>query len=151
MLIGVISDTHAYSFPELSPKVLEAFSTVDLIIHCGDFTAKDILDGLRRLKEVRAVHGNMDSPELQYLLPDRQIIEIEGRKIGVTHGLGPPVGIEGRLRRTFDAVDIIIYGHSHISQNKMIDGILFFNPGTGRKSCGILSIAEKMDGRIIKF
>jgi putative phosphoesterase len=151
MLLGVVSDTHARFFSELSPKVLQALSGVDLIIHCGDFTTRDVLDGLRRFKEVRAVHGNMDSPELQRLLPDREIMELEGCKIGITHGFGPPVGIERRLRRTFDAVDIIIYGHSHISQNKMIDGILFFNPGTGRKSCGILRIEEKMDGKIIKF
>ena len=138
MLLGIISDTHSRSFAELPPKVTEVFSGVDLIIHCGDFIARDVLGGLSALKEVRAVHGNMDSPELQRLLPDRQILEIDGRKIGIIHGFGPPVAIERRLRRTFDAVDIIIYGHSHISQNKVIDGILFFNPGSGRKSCGIL-------------
>ncbi len=151
MLLGIISDTHARSFPELSPKVLQAFSGVDLIIHCGDFTTRDVLDGLRRFKDVRAVHGNMDSFELRQLLPDRDVFQLEGRKIGITHGFGPPVGIERRLRRVFEAVDIIIYGHSHLSQNKMIDGTLFFNPGTGRKSCGILDIGQEVRGKIVKY
>ena len=97
------------------------------------------------------MRGNMDSLELRLLLPEKDVIRIEGRKIGITHGFGPPVGTEHRLRRSFDDVDIIVFGHTHVSQNKVIHGTLFFNPGPGRRSYGILDIGDQVQGHIVKF
>ena len=151
MQIGVISDTHAQSLSELPARLIQALSEVDLVIHCGDFTGGDVLEGLKRLKEVKAVRGNMDSLELRLLLPEKDVLQIQGRKIGITHGYGAPVGAEQRVRRSFDNVDIIVYGHTHMSQNKVIRGILFFNPGPGRRSYGILDIGEQVQGRIVKL
>jgi predicted phosphodiesterase len=39
-----------------------------------------------------------------------------------------------------DPTDVIVYGHSHRSQSKAIDGILSFNPGKATDSFGILTI-----------
>ena len=84
MRIGVLSDTHARLVGEISPEVLEALSSVDLILHAGDIVTLDVLEGLRQLGGVKAVRGNMDSPELKSLLPEKELIVVGGKKIGIT-------------------------------------------------------------------
>jgi predicted phosphodiesterase len=51
----------------------------------------------------------------------------------------------------FEDVDVIVYGHSHYSQNKVKKGVLFFNPGQARDSFGILTISKEVRGEIIKL
>jgi len=151
MRIGVLSDSHAHSFAQLHEKILVALLKVDLIVHAGDFVAKEVLDGLKQLGEVKAVRGNMDSEELKELLPEKELLEIEGRRIGIIHGWGSPHGIDDRVGNAFRGVDIIIYGHSHYSQNETKNGVLFFNPGQARNSFGILTVGEEVSGKIIKL
>ena len=150
MRIGVLSDTHLSSFAELPDRILTALAEVDMIIHAGDFTTKDVLDGLKQLGEVSAVCGNMDSNELKQLLPERQLLTIGGRRIGITHGWGAPHGIEDRVSSLFGNVDIIVFGHSHQPMNEVINSILFFNPGQARNSFGILTIGKEAAGEIIR-
>ncbi len=152
MKIAVLADTHVNRLEHLPKKLIDALSTVDLIIHAGDFTDVRLLEELKRLREVKAVHGNMDSRELKTVLQVKEIIEIENKRIGITHGSGGPWGIEERVRKMFesDRIDIIIYGHSHRSQNKVINDILFFNPGKATDSFGILMINGGAKGEIIR-
>jgi hypothetical protein len=147
--IGVLADTHIKSFKDIPQKIIDALSAVDLIIHAGDFTTMEVLDGLKQLGEVRPVQGNMDSTELKSILPIKEIIEVGNKTIGITHGSGGSWGMEHRIRKMFDRVDAIVYGHSHQSQNKVVDGILFFNPGKATASFGILTIEEEVRGEII--
>lgn len=149
MKIGVLSDTHAYSIEDIPRKVVDSLSKVDLIVHAGDFTSVRVLDALKRLGELKAVQGNMDSMEIRSKLPIKEIVEVGGKRIGITHGSGGPWGMEQRVRKMFDQVDVIVYGHSHESQNKVIDGILFFNPGKASDSFGILMVEEDVKGEII--
>jgi putative phosphoesterase len=149
--IGVVSDTHATSFTQLPDQILRTLAEVDLIIHTGDFVARDVLDGLKRLGEVKAVQGNMDSEELKRILPEKELLEIEGKRIGIIHGWGSPHGIDDRVGGMFDDVDIIVYGHSHYSQNEVKRGILFFNPGRAKNSFGILTIDREVRGKIINL
>ena len=151
MRIGVLSDTHMRSFGEISQEVIKALSNVDLIVHAGDFVTLGVLEGLRQLAEVKAVLGNMDSAELRTLLPEKELIVIGGKKIGISHGSGSPWGIEHRVRGLFDEVDVIIYGHSHEARNEQIGSILFFNPGLGRRSLGILTVGKDVKGEIIEL
>jgi len=151
MRIGVLSDTHAASFDQLHEKILVALAEVDLIVHAGDFVAKDVLDGLKQLGELKAVRGNMDSDELKEILPEKELLEIEGKKIGIIHGWGSPHGIDDRVGSVFSGVDIIIYGHSHYPQNETRNGVFFFNPGQARNSFGILTIGAEVSGEIIKL
>jgi putative phosphoesterase len=152
MRIAVLADTHVNRLEHLPKKLIDALSTVDLIIHAGDFTDVRLIEELKQLSEVKAVHGNMDSRELKTVLPVKEIIEIENKRIGITHGSGGPWGIEERVRKMFesDRIDIIIYGHSHRSQNKVINDILFFNPGKATDSFGILMINGGAKGEIIR-
>ena len=151
MRIAVLADTHVNTLEHLPRKIIDAISTVDLIIHAGDFTDLQVLKELEQLGGVKAVQGNMDSTELKTVLPVKEIVEIENKRIGITHGSGSPWGIEGRVRKMFESdwIDIIVYGHSHQSQNKVIDGILFFNPGRATDSFGILTIDGEAKGEII--
>jgi putative phosphoesterase len=151
MKIGVVSDTHATSSAEVPSQILRALAGVDLIVHAGDFVARDVLDGLKQMGEVKAVQGNMDSEELKQLLPEQETLEIEGRRVGIIHGWGSPYGIDERVGGMFDDVDIIIYGHSHNTQNEVKNGILFFNPGTAKSSFGILTIGQEVSGEIINL
>jgi len=149
MRIGVISDTHVTSFAEISDRILLTLAEVDLIIHAGDFVTKDVLDGLKRLGEVKAVCGNMDSGELRRILPEKELLLIGEKRIGVTHGSGGPYGIEDRVGRMFEDVDVIVYGHSHQPKNEIKKGILFFNPGRARNSFGILTVGKEVKGEMI--
>jgi putative phosphoesterase len=151
MRIAVLADTHVNTLEHLPKKIIDAISTVDLIIHAGDFTDVQVLKELKQLREVKAVQGNMDSMELKTVLPVKEIVEIGNKRVGITHGSGSPWGIEERVRKMFesDRIDIIVYGHSHQSQNKVIDDILLFNPGKATDSFGILTIVGEAKGEII--
>jgi len=151
MKIGVISDTHIDLAEEIPPEIIKAFSKVDLIVHAGDFVGSDVLDGLKKLGEVRAVHGNVDSMKLRNLLPDKEIFVAGGRKIGITHGWGGPDGIEKRVKELLGDVDIIIYGHSHRAKIERMENVLFFNPGPGWQSFGILTIDGDVKGEIARI
>jgi len=151
MKIGVISDTHVTSFTQLPDQILHTLVRVDLIIHTGDFVSRDVLDGLKRLGEVKAVQGNMDSAELKRILPEKELLEIDGKKIGIIHGWGAPQGMDDRVGGIFGDVDIIVYGHSHHSQNEIKNGVLFFNPGQAKNSFGILTIGQEVSGEIINL
>jgi putative phosphoesterase len=151
MKIAVLADTHVNTLEHLPKKIIDAISTVDLIIHAGDFTDVQVLEEFKQLREVKAVQGNMDSLELKTMLPVKEIVEIESKRIGIIHGSGSPWGIEERVRKMFelDRIDVIVYGHSHKSQNKVIDDILLFNPGKATDSFGILTIDREVKGQII--
>ncbi|HQP10820.1 MAG TPA: metallophosphoesterase family protein [Candidatus Omnitrophota bacterium] len=157
MKIGVISDTHSRSIPK---QVLDDFKKVDLIVHAGDFCSPEDLKIFKKMADVRAVFGNMDGLELRQILPERDIFEVEGLKIGVYHGHGPAEKVPDLVRAEFkaDKVDIVIFGHSHQPFNKKINNVLYFNPGSPSDtvrspycSYGILEIIKgKVSGKIVK-
>jgi putative phosphoesterase len=151
MQIAVLADTHVNKLEYLPKRIIDALSTVDLIIHAGDFTDVQLLNELKQLNEVKAVHGNMDSRELKSVLPIKEIVETKDKRIGITHGSGAPWRIEERVRKVFesDRIDIIVYGHSHRPQNKVINDVLFFNPGKAADSFGILTIDGEAKGEMI--
>ncbi len=151
MRIGALSDSHASSLAELPTKMVEELRHVDLIVHVGDYTSRQMLEDLRSLGPFRGVAGNMDGLSIRAELPDRDIIEVQGRRIGLIHGSGAPTGLARRVRQQFPRdIDVIIYGHSHVPNEETVDGVLLFNPGsaTGRwparyASFGILTVDER--------
>ncbi len=156
MKIGVISDTHLNISDDRLERIVEShFSDVDLIFHAGDMVDLDVLDVFRG-RRLYAVSGNMDNAGVRELFPDKQVIEVEGRRIGLIHGWGSPLGLEERILREFDDVCCIVYGHTHKASNERRGGILLFNPGspTDRRfskynSLGILEVGEGIVGSII--
>lgn len=150
MRIAVISDTHVESLNHIPASILMQLAEADLIVHAGDFTEGVVLEELRTLGKVKAVCGNMDSSELKRMLPSKELFTVNGKRIGLIHGSGGPWGIAKRIRSVFDDVDIIIYGHSHESYNKVIQGSLLFNPGPGRNYYGLLTIEDGVKAEIVK-
>lgn len=156
MKIGVISDTHLNIPDDRLEKIVEDyFHDVDLVLHAGDIVELDVLDVFRG-KKVYAVSGNMDHDSVRKVFPEKRILEIEGRKIGLLHGWGSPFGLEERVMREFEDVECIVYGHTHRAMNEVRDGILLFNPGSPtdqrfakHNSVGILNIGKEMVGKII--
>lgn len=148
--IGVIADTH---IPDrgrkLHPQALETFRTakVDLILHAGDLSVKRVLSELEVIAPVLAVRGNVDLLILTGL-PRKVELEIEGVKIGMTHGHGtfwqyvkdklimylrgphPFRFFQERARNTFPDADVVILGHNHAPLHKQVGNQLIFNPGS---------------------
>lgn len=160
MKIGVISDTHIRSSAKLLPNIIyKEFDGVDMILHAGDILIEEVVIELETIAPVYAVAGNNDSYEMLYKYGSKRIIEANGKRIGLTHGTGG--------RRTFmnayaefygNNVDCVVYGHSHKPHNEVIDGVLFFNPGSPisrrfepRYSLGVLYVDEDIRGKIIYF
>jgi putative phosphoesterase len=148
--IGVLSDTHLQSVQGLPGVMVKAFSEVDLIVHTGDFVETAVLEGLKGIGEVKAVRGNMDSGQIRDTLPEKELLVINNKRIGIIHNLGSPWGLENRVRQQFGQVDIILHGHTHLARNEVVGGVLFFNPGQASNSYGILRIDGDVRGQIIK-
>lgn len=153
MTVVVISDTHARDIGQLSHGLLTGLANADLIVHAGDFTEKNVLDGLRAIGEVRAVHGNMDSAELKTILPAQDELVLNGRRTGLTHGSGAPTGIADRVKRMFEGgtLDIIVFGHSHTPCNRMLGGTLMLNPGRASDSYAVLTIEKTVQAEIVRI
>ncbi len=156
MKIGVLSDTHLKEPHFEFKKVIEFhFRGVEKILHVGDFVDRSVAEYLSSLKELIAVCGNMDPPDIRKAFPPKRMIELEGFQIGLIHGGGAPYGIESRIREEFNDVNAIIYGHTHTPSNHLVKNILFFNPGSPTRSfddrgtLGILHLGEKIEGEII--
>jgi len=63
-----------------------------------------------------------------------------------------------RMRKEFEGVDVIVFGHSHKPFNQIINGILMFNPGsptdkifTNTNSFGILELNKKIRAEHIEI
>lgn len=160
MKIGVISDTHIKNPDRLLPnEVFMAFEGVDLILHAGDILIEEVLLQLEAIAPVQAVAGNNDSYEIYQKHGMRKLITVGDKKIGMTHGMSRGKTYMSAYGEFIeDDVDCIVYGHSHIPHNEVINGILFFNPGSAtqrrfqpRHSVGILHIDQKIVGEIIYF
>ena len=159
MRIGVIADTHLTK-EKIPEKVLDLFTDVDAIIHCGDFVNDTVAEVLENLgKPFYAVFGNMDEDMIRKKYPRRQVLEFEGIKIGLFHGRGAPDEVRESVEMAFvdECVDAYVFGHSHEALNIEKDGKLFFNPGSATDkrrapycSFGILTVADgEIHGEII--
>jgi putative phosphoesterase len=119
-VVGVISDTHGL----LRPEALAALQGSDYIIHAGDIEDPQILDRLKEIAPVTAVRGNVDKDWARNI-PQTNVLEVEGISIYVLH-------ILDRLDLKPEAAGFaaVIYGHSHIPKQEMVNGVLYFNPGS---------------------
>jgi putative phosphoesterase len=156
--IGVISDTHLKRYDERLKRIIDTyFRDVDLVLHAGDIIDLGVLE-LFSGRELKAVCGNMDSPSVRSVLPEKLEFSLGGFKFGMVHGWGSPFGLRQKVRREFGEVDCIVYGHTHQAFNESIRDVLFFNPGSAahnlfssKKTIGILEINNAISGHIIEI
>jgi putative phosphoesterase len=149
VVIGVVSDTHIPDrVNELHPDLLSGLrgQGVRLILHAGDISSQWTLDQLAAVAPVEAVRGNRDiiTP---FNLPADMHLTINGEKIYLSHGHGSFAhyiwdkwiyilhGYEfGRyqkyLAKTAPGNKVIVFGHTHRPENRLVGVTLYFNPGS---------------------
>ncbi len=141
MRIGLVSDTHIPDAGSALPEQLfDIFSDagVEMILHAGDIYDPVCLDWLERLAPVFSCEGNGD---FFRKIRDRRIerapvLEIEGFKVGVTHGLAipemPPVRtLESVMDHEFGGpVNVIVFGDTHTEEVLTLKGVFMVNPGS---------------------
>ena len=142
--LGIIADTHVpQRLARLPDRLADALCGVNLILHAGDITSRQVLIELEKIAPVQAVAGNADL--VGHGLPLTRVIEIEGRRIGLVHGHGGWAKyLRGKLRdrfgyreehylkivtESFGRVDAIVFGHTHRAFTEVRSGVLLFNPG----------------------
>jgi len=132
MQIAVVSDTHLPRGSRAIPDAcIERMRAADLVLHAGDLMAPAVLEDLRALgPPVAAVYGNMDGADLRRVLPERQVVDAGGARIGLIHDAGPSHGRLPRMRMIFPDCDAVVFGHSHIPLHEEEDGFQIFNPGS---------------------
>jgi putative phosphoesterase len=132
MLIAIVADTHLPRGTRAIPDAcIEHMRGADLVLHAGDLSTADVLEELRSLgPPVAAVHGNIDSMDLRRMLPERQVVDAAGARIGIVHDAGPSHGRLRRMRVAFPECDAVVFAHSHIPLHEEEDGFQIFNPGS---------------------
>ena len=159
--IGVLSDTHLPRFGRSLPDALVRAlrdTDVERLIHCGDWTERFVVDLLEAIAPVHGVAGNNDPPEIVGRFGYAPVVQLEGARIGITHGhIGPThLTTPERAVLTFASqpdIAAICFGHSHLpSVKRTTSGTLLVNPGSPtdkrrqpRYSWGLLTVE---DGRV---
>ena len=144
MRILVLSDSHGH----LS-RVMEIYNKTrcEAVIFLGD-GLKDAQD-LYKISgsvPVYMVCGNCDF--FAGGTPDTQLLELEGRRVLITHGHRQNVksgllGLKSQALRSH--ADIVLFGHTHQSLLTEQDGLLLANPGAA--SCGKYAVLT-LNGKI---
>jgi uncharacterized protein len=119
--IGVISDTHGL----LRPEAVEVLRGADYIIHAGDVGHPGILDALRTIAPVTAVRGNVDRGAWANELPVVNVLEADKTSVYVLHSID-----DLDLNAKAAGFQAVVYGHSHVAEQQMKSGVLYFNPGS---------------------
>lgn len=156
MRIFVVSDTHGRIDDFL--KAVRYLEKPDFFIHLGDH----VEDGIKIEKEMNVeaiiVKGNCDYTRE---FPEEKVLNINGKKILITHGHKQNVKFD-TSRLLYAAkekdVDLVLFGHTHISLFTEKDGIMFMNPGSPsiprlpyEKTFGILDVEKKISGKIVEI
>lgn len=122
MKVGVISDTHGL----LRPEAVAALDGVDHILHAGDIGGDDIIEALQAIAPVTFVRGNNDEDD-GYAIEQTTL---GGKRFLVTHILPSTRELRPEIRELLPSIDVVVFGHSHLPHNQVIDGVRFFNPAS---------------------
>jgi putative phosphoesterase len=138
----------------LPERCVEEIASADLLLHAGDVVEADVLAEFKRIgPPVRAVRGNVDSPELGRQLPAEVSLELEGVSVAMLHDAGPSRGRLERMRARFPDADAVIFGHSHLPLHESSAGFQIFNPGSPterrRAPAHTMGVAEVAGDRIM--
>ncbi len=155
MRIALVSDTHGQL--HAVQQTLATGDAIDLLLHAGDHYADGLKLGQILRVNVKAVTGNCD---LMVAGPEEEIFRARDRRILLTHGH------LFRVKRTYHplirravelAVDVVVFGHTHLPIIFQEQGILFINPGSptrstaadGRRTIAILTLKQAPRATIV--
>ncbi len=139
MLVGVMSDTHD-NLPVVR-RAVELFAErgVEQILHAGDIVAPfSLVPILESGIPFQGVLGNNDGEVVLLLERSKGAIQpaprrlvIDGRKVLLQHfhHFVREIALGGKF-------DVVIYGHTHEVDNRMVGRTLLLNPG---ECCGLLT------------
>ena len=153
MKIGLISDTHITEKKgQLPQKALDSFQNVDLILHAGDITTKEVLNSLNSIAPTIAVEGNNDRNKETLDLNATETLEVADLKIVMVHGDKLPSSKidelkvlltrvelpEGKAKKYYsfaqeNNADILITGHTHKPHFEKIENTILINPGSSNR------------------
>lgn len=138
--ILLLSDTHYLEWKEVHKEIKDLMHTVDITIHCGDYTRLAVIKGLQNhSRRFVGVHGNSDPIEIREMLPYIKIILVEDLRLGIIHPAwgGPPFDPTELVDDFPGTLDVIFFGHSHELLDQKYNGIRYVNPGQGYSSFGV--------------
>lgn len=154
MRILVFSDSHGNI--RNCVNVIECIKDVDMIIHLGDI--------LRDVKDLKVLYPNIPieyvagNNDFWHNVPYDKVLEIEGKKIFISHGHLYRVKYEYNTitnKGIALKADCVLFGHTHECYEAYQDGMLMINPGSivrpkwGKASYGVIEIQnKKMSGCI---
>jgi putative phosphoesterase len=127
----------------------------DAILHAGDVCTAEVLCELAEYAPVHAVLGNNDGPDVaQWGAPVTLQLELAGLKVAMIHDSGPVAGRLRRMRAAFPAVELVVFGHSHIPLDDSDARLRIFNPGSPtdrrRQPHGTLGVLDIADGELME-
>ena len=154
--IIALSDTHLGDGDSLPSAVVALASKADIILHAGDFVSGQAYCSLKDLGRLVAVRGNSDSPQLKRLLQEREVIEVDGVKIGLVHMASHGSDLLGAemMAREMDA-EVLVFGHIHRPIIEKGKRLLICPGSTTLPRMSAPSVAEleiedgKVQGRIV--
>ena len=124
LVLGIISDTHGL----LREEAVAALRGADHIVHAGDIGDMQIIRALEQIAPVTYVEGNNDSRDGTDIVR----ITVGGLRLLVTHILPRPRTPHRRVLASLrgEPADVVVFGHSHLPHNEVIDGVRYFNPAS---------------------
>lgn len=149
MRILVVSDSHSgLSFMLRCAEVLKP----DVIVHLGDhYDDGEVLRDENPNARVYLLPGNCDRYRAPVFAPEILTGTLDGVKVYMTHG--HKHSVKSTLRPLLaDAraagCDIVLYGHTHVPDCHMEDGLLVMNPGSCGYYGGSAGLIELQNGKI---
>jgi len=133
MLIAVISDSHMGRPPAWLDRVYAQWlAPADHLVHCGDITSPSAWSYFLQHPSFHCVRGNCDHDlQLVQELEPMLTASLGSLTVGVTHGWGPRSQVGLAAARAFGTgYDLVCYGHTHIRDWSVLEGVRVCNPGS---------------------
>lgn len=124
----IVSDTHGRH--DNFAKVYENFKPFDMVIHAGDVVGEELWYQMYVDCELHMVRGNCDWDSE---LPTVDTFAFGSHKIFLVHGHRHEVDYDDNVlawSAKENGCDIAIYGHTHVPDDSVVDGVRIINPGS---------------------
>jgi putative phosphoesterase len=153
MVIGILSDTHGRAAAAAAALTALRDAGATMFIHCGDIGGEEILDLLADTRPALFVWGNTDVDRVDLSNYAAKLgvecrgefadLEIDGKKIAVTHG--DNARLMARVT-SGDRYDYLLHGHTHLARDWHLGRLRIINPGAlhraARKTVATLDTAD---------
>lgn len=153
MKVLVVSDSHGET--SKMESLIDNNNDIDMLIHLGDyFRDAEKLSAKYPNLRIEYIYGNSDF--MIGDVPAEKTLDIEGKKVFITHGHRYSVksGYDKLRKKANDiGADLFLFGHTHISTLLNEDKWILLNPGSISESRDFCSesyaIVEFNNGEII--